>query len=255
MHRIWFSFRINIYRWKLWKKCHYFWSWAHLCINKGKDILILGEGATQELHAATLTLEAKYLINFTQSGKRSVLSLHYNGSNSFLFVNATKVYQFKAKNSGIKNYALCLSNVSKYFIINNMNKSGWKGVINFFSVDFNPIDTNDILDIHKYLMKRTWYKIMFGLIKKIFIGLLTGIGNRSNHTKCISWSNQKCMTQPTLINLYSNEYSQEFHYYPFAVKLDRCVGSCNTLNDLSNKVCVPNKTKDLNLSMFNIITE
>ena len=95
---------------------------------------------------------------------------------------------------------------------------------------------------------------MFGLIKKIFIGLLTGIGNRSIHTKCISWSNQKCMTQPTLINLYSNEYSQEFHYYPFAVKLDRCVGSCNTLNDLSNKVCVPNKTEDLNLSMFNMIT-
>ena len=95
---------------------------------------------------------------------------------------------------------------------------------------------------------------MFGLIKKIFIGLLTGIGNRSNHTKCISWSNQKCMTQPTLINLYSNEYSQEFHYYPFAVKLDRCVGSCNTLNDLSNKVCIPNKTEDLNLSVFNMIT-
>ena len=95
---------------------------------------------------------------------------------------------------------------------------------------------------------------MFGLIKKIFIGLLTGIGNRSNHTKCISWSNQKCMTQPTLINLYSNEYSQEFHYYPFAVKLDRCAGSCNTINDLSNKACVPNKTEDLNLSVFNMIT-
>ena len=63
------------------------------------------------------------------------------------------------------------------------------------------------------------------------------------------------MTQPTLINLYSNEYSQEFHYYPFAVKLDRCAGGCNTLNDLSNKVCVPNKTEDLNISIFNMITE
>ena len=62
------------------------------------------------------------------------------------------------------------------------------------------------------------------------------------------------MTQPTLINLYSNEYSQEFHYYPFAVKLDRCAGSCNTINDLSNKACVPNKTEDLNLSVFNMIT-
>ena len=40
----------------------------------------------------------------------------------------------------------------------------------------------------------------------------------------------------------------------FLVKLDRCVGSCNTLNDLSNKLCIPNKTKDLNLSMFNMMT-
>ena len=95
---------------------------------------------------------------------------------------------------------------------------------------------------------------MFGLIKKIFIGLLTGLFNGSNHTKCILLSNQKCMIQPTFINLHPNEYSQEFHYYPFAVKLDRCVESCNTLNDLSNKVCIPNKTEDLKLSMFNIIT-
>ena len=78
----------------------------------------------------------------------------YIGSNSFLFVNATKVYQFKAKNSEIKDYALCLGNVSKDFTINNMKKTGLKGVVKFFSVDFNPID-NDILDIHKYLMKRT----------------------------------------------------------------------------------------------------
>ena len=95
---------------------------------------------------------------------------------------------------------------------------------------------------------------MFGLIKKIFIGLLTGIISVSNHAKCVSLSNQKCMTQPTLINLHPNKHSQDFHYYPFAVKLDRCVGRCNTLNDLSNKVCVPNKTEDLNLSMFNIFT-
>ena len=46
------------------------------------------------------------------------------------------------------------------------------------------------------------------------------------------------MSQPTLINSHPNEYSQELHYYPFVVKLDRCVGNCNTLNDLSNKVCV-----------------
>ena len=51
-----------------------------------------------------------------------------------------------------------------------------------------------------------------------------------------------------------NEYSQELHYSPFAVELDKCAGSCNTLNDLSNRVCVPNKTEYLNKKDFNMIT-
>ena len=70
--------------------------------NKNKDILILREGTAQGLDDTTLTSDTKYPINFTQSGKRFVLSLHYNGSNSFLFVNVTKIYQFKAKDSEIK---------------------------------------------------------------------------------------------------------------------------------------------------------
>ena len=56
--------------------------------NKNKDILILGEGPTQGLDDTAITAEAKYPISFIQSRKRFVLSLHYNGSNSFLFVNA-----------------------------------------------------------------------------------------------------------------------------------------------------------------------
>ena len=74
------------------------------------------------------------------------------------------------------------------------------------------------------------------------------------HLKCVSLSNQKCEIQPTFINLHPNEYSQNFHYHTFAVKLDRCVGSCNTLEDLYNKVSVPNKREDLNISMFSMIT-
>ena len=85
--------------------------------NKGKDILILGEGPTQGLDDTTMTAETKYPINFTQSGKRIVSGLPYNGSNTFLFVNATKVYQLKAKNSEIKDYALCFGNVSKDYLL------------------------------------------------------------------------------------------------------------------------------------------
>ena len=84
--------------------------------------------------------------------------------------------------------------------------------------------------------------------------LITSIVSVSNHTKCVLLSNQKCMTQPTLINLDLNEYSQELHYYPFAVNLDRCVGSCNTLGDLPSRICIPNETEDLNLHVFNMIT-
>ena len=88
----------------------------------------------------------------------------------------------------------------------------------------------------------------------MFIVLLTSIVSASNHTKCISINNQKCEIQPALINLHPNKYSQELHYYLFAVKLDKCVGSCNTLNDLSNKVCVANKREDLNIHVFDMIT-
>ena len=77
----------------------------------------------------------------------------------------------------------------------------------------------------------------------MFIVLSTSVVNASNHTKCVSFSNQKCELQPpNIINLHLNEYNQQLHYYPFAVKLNKCLRSCNTLNDLSNKVWIPNKT-------------
>ena len=69
---------------------------------------------------------------------------------------------------------------------------------------------------------------MFWLIKNVFIGLLTSTINVSNHKKCTSLNNQKCMNQPSLINLHSNKYRQELRSYPFAVKLDRCAESGNT---------------------------
>ena len=71
-----------------------------------------------------------------------------------MLVNGTKVYQFKVRDSEIKDYALRLGNVSKDVTIDDLKKAVLKGVVKFFSVDFNPIDNNDILDIHKYLTKR-----------------------------------------------------------------------------------------------------
>ena len=58
--------------------------------SKGKD-----KGPTQLLDGTALTAEAKYPLNFTKSNERFVLGLHYNGNDSFLFVNATKIIQGK----------------------------------------------------------------------------------------------------------------------------------------------------------------
>ena len=83
--------------------------------------------------------------------------------------------------------------------------------------------------------------------------MLTSIVNASNHRKYLSLSDQKCTAQSTLINLDPNEYSQGLCYYPFAVNLDRCVGSCYTLNNLFDKISVANKAKDLNLRVLIMI--
>ena len=80
--------------------------------NKKRDILILGRGPTQALES-TLTAEKIYSINFTEKNKKFYLSLHYNGADSYLFVNGTEIHKFKAKESKIVVSLLCLGNISK----------------------------------------------------------------------------------------------------------------------------------------------
>ena len=88
--------------------------------NKNKDILILGKGLTQGLDDTTLTAEAQYSINFSRSSRKFCLSLHDNGGNSSLLVNATEIHQFKTKDSEIKKYPLCLGNISGDFSAKTM---------------------------------------------------------------------------------------------------------------------------------------
>ena len=79
---------------------------------------------TQGLDNTTLTADTEFSIKFFKNTKKICSSLHYNGSNSFLFPNAKDIYQFKAKNSEIKPYPLCLGNISKNFTTNNMKEAG-----------------------------------------------------------------------------------------------------------------------------------
>ena len=121
--------------------------------NKKKDILVLGQGSTR-LDDLTIAAEAKYSIAFTESRKRFVLSLHNNWRKKFLFVNTTKLYQFKAKDSEIKPYLLCLRNNSKDFSVINLIKAGLNGYLYNFLVDYIISNVDDISNIHKYLMKK-----------------------------------------------------------------------------------------------------
>ena len=95
-----------------------------------------------------------YSINFAKENTKFCLSLHYNGANSYLFVNGTEIIKFKAKDSEITSYPLCLGNISKDWSVDNMKKTGFNGCIYDFSVDYNAIVVSDILDIHKYLMEK-----------------------------------------------------------------------------------------------------
>ena len=119
-----------------------------------KEILVLDKGPTQGLNHA-LTAEAQHSINFTRSGIKFCLSQHYNGSNSFLFVNATKIQRFKAKDSEIKKHPFCLGNISKDFTAINMKKTGLNGYVHNFSVDYRAFDTSNIIDIqYRYLITK-----------------------------------------------------------------------------------------------------
>ena len=81
-------------------------------------------------------------------------SLHYNGANSYLFVNTTDIITFKAKYFDIVATPLCLGHISDESSADNTKKTGFYGYVYHFTVDYNAIAVDDILDIHKNLMKK-----------------------------------------------------------------------------------------------------
>ena len=80
--------------------------------------------------------------------------MHYNGANSYLFVNSTEKYKFKAKDFELVASLLCLGNISKDWSTDNMKETRFNGYVYDFSVDDDATDIDDIVDIHKYLMKK-----------------------------------------------------------------------------------------------------
>ena len=91
-----------------------------------------------------------YSIYFNVTKKKFCLSLHYNGANSYIIVNGTEIYKFKAKDSEIEATPLCLGNISKDWSLDNMKKAGFNGYVYYFSVDYDATDVDAMLDIQKY---------------------------------------------------------------------------------------------------------
>ena len=107
--------------------------------NRTKNILVLGKDFIQRLANTTIYGEKLYSINFTNANTKFCLSLHYNGANSYLFVNGTEIHKFKAKGSEIMVTPLCLGNISKDFSLDNMKKAGLNEYVYDFSVDYDAI--------------------------------------------------------------------------------------------------------------------
>ena len=123
--------------------------------NKWIDILTLGECPTQGLGEHSLTAEKKlYSVNFTENKEKHCLRLHCNWANSYLFVNDTEIIKFKAKTSEAAADPLLLGNISKDWSLDNMKDTRENDYVYGFSVDYDAISVDDILDIHKYLMKK-----------------------------------------------------------------------------------------------------
>ena len=123
--------------------------------NKTNEIYVLGKDFFQGINGAAIYAEDIYKHNFTAPDKRFVLSLHYNGDNSCLFVNGGEQLKFQSAISYKERYLLCLGNISSDWTSTESTKTGLYGNVYDFAVDYVPLSgIKTIYDIHRYLMKK-----------------------------------------------------------------------------------------------------
>ena len=122
--------------------------------NKANNIFIMGDGFVQGINDTKLYTEKLYSQNFTAVNKKFVLSLHYNGDDSYLFINGKRELKFKAKDDKIVKEILCLGNISDDWTAANAQKMGFWGEIYDFAVDYTSTNIGDIYNIHRYLIKK-----------------------------------------------------------------------------------------------------
>ena len=121
--------------------------------NRANHIYLMGTGLTQGINDTTICAEKSFYRNFTDFGKKFVLSLHYNGDNSYLFVNGRQELKFKAKTDHLVKEKLCIGNLSDQWTTSESEKTGRYGKIYDFVVDYEQISSvKTIYDMHRYLI-------------------------------------------------------------------------------------------------------
>ena len=121
--------------------------------NRANHIYLMGEGLTQGINDTTIYPEKKNWRNFTDPGKKSVLSLHYNDNDSYLFVNGRQELKFKCKKDQLIKEKICLGNLSDQWTTSESEKTGLYGNIYDFVIYFEQIlGVKPIYDMHRYLM-------------------------------------------------------------------------------------------------------
>ena len=123
--------------------------------NRASHIYLMGTGLTQGINDTTIYAEKNFYRNFADFGKKFLLSLHYNGDNSYLFVNGRQESKFKAKTDQLVKEKLCIGNLSDQWTTSESEKTGVYGKIYDFVVDYEQIaGVKTIFDMHRYLMNK-----------------------------------------------------------------------------------------------------
>ena len=130
-----------------------------------------------------------------------------------------------------------------------MNKIGFYGYVYDFGADYDTVAVNEILDFHKYLMKKHDIKWCLDFLKTVFYsnGIFSCNALNAIPLKCVSVNNQKCIIRTKIININDNE--------PFSIKVNKSSGSCNKTNDPNSKFCVPDVVKNINVKVFNLMSK
>ena len=123
--------------------------------NRANHIYLMGTGLTQGINDTAIYAEKNFYRNFTDFGKKFVLSLHYNGDDSYLFVNGRQELKLKCKTDQLVKEKLCIGNLSDQWTASESEKTGLYGNIYDFTVDYEQIlGAKTIYDMHRYLMTK-----------------------------------------------------------------------------------------------------